>query len=133
MIPKTVIEKQIASLSSTLAPVPQKMQVWAEKNIFIKWGVLSRGKFHCLDCAHAWKPDAQKPSCQKYINCAQCNGKLKNAAMQSGAFQGNRVLRRFGCMRWISGRAHHLLTQEHEKELPADIFPQGSDAALDKR
>ncbi|MEN0009487.1 PcfJ domain-containing protein [Flavobacterium nitrogenifigens] len=77
MIPKTIIEKQITSLSGTLAPVPQKMQVWAEKNIFIKWGVLSRGKFHCLDCAHFWKPDAQKASCQKYINCDQCNGKLK--------------------------------------------------------
>ncbi|UUF12609.1 MULTISPECIES: PcfJ domain-containing protein [Flavobacterium] len=77
MIPKTIIEKQIVSFSETLSPVSQKMQVWAEKNIFIKWGVLSRGKFHCLDCAHVWKPDAQKASCQKYINCTACNGKLK--------------------------------------------------------
>lgn len=77
MIPKTIIEKQIVSLSETLAPVSQKMQVWAEKNIFIKWGVLSRGKFHCLDCANSWKPDAQKASCQKYINCTACSGKLK--------------------------------------------------------
>lgn len=77
MIPKTVIEKQIVSLSVTLSPVFEKMQIWAEKNIFIKWGVLSRGKFHCLDCAHSWKPDAQKASCQKYINCTACRGKLK--------------------------------------------------------
>jgi len=77
MIPKTTIEKQIVSLSETLAPVTQKMQVWTEKNIFLKWGVLSRGKFHCLDCAHSWKPDALKASCQKYINCTSCNGKLK--------------------------------------------------------
>ncbi len=77
MIPKTVIEKQIVSLSVTLSPVSEKMQIWAEKNIFIKWGVLSRGKFHCLDCAHSWKPDAQKASCQKYINCTACRGKLK--------------------------------------------------------
>ncbi|MHC0444760.1 PcfJ domain-containing protein [Flavobacterium sp. 3-218] len=77
MIPKTTIEKQITALSETLAPVTQKMQVWAEKNIFLKWGVLSRGKFHCLDCAHSWKPDALKASCQKYINCNACNGKLK--------------------------------------------------------
>ncbi|MBS7253344.1 PcfJ domain-containing protein [Flavobacterium branchiicola] len=77
MIPKTIIEKQITSLSETLLPVSQKMQVWAEKNIFIKWGVLSRGKFHCLDCSHSWKPDAQKASCQKYINCTACSGKLK--------------------------------------------------------
>lgn len=77
MIPKTIIEKQIVSLSETLAPVTKKMQVWAEKNIFIKWGVLSREKFHCLDCAHSWKPDAQKASCQKYINCTACSGKLK--------------------------------------------------------
>lgn len=77
MIPKTIIEKKITAMSETLAPVTQKMQVWAEKNIFLKWGVLSRGKFHCLDCAHSWKPDAQKASCQKYINCSACNGKLK--------------------------------------------------------
>lgn len=77
MIPKTIIEKQIVSLSETLSPVSQNMQVWAEKNIFIKWGVLSRGKFHCLDCTHSWKPDAQKASCQKYINCTACRGKLK--------------------------------------------------------
>ncbi|WP_289058439.1 PcfJ domain-containing protein [uncultured Flavobacterium sp.] len=77
MIPKTAIEKEIVSLSETLAPVAQKMQGWAEKNIFLKWGVLSRGKFHCLDCAHSWKPDAMKESCQRYINCSSCNGKLK--------------------------------------------------------
>ena len=77
MIPKTIIEKQIVSLSVTLSPVSHKMQIWAEKNIFIKWGVLSRGKFHCLDCAHSWKPDAQKASCQKYITCTACKGKLK--------------------------------------------------------
>ncbi|WP_144214029.1 PcfJ domain-containing protein [Flavobacterium anhuiense] len=77
MIPKTTIEKQIASLSETLTPISEKMQIWAEKNIFIKWGVLSRGKFHCLDCAHSWKPDAKKASCQKYINCTACKGRLK--------------------------------------------------------
>jgi hypothetical protein len=77
MIAKTIIEKQIVSLSETLSPVTLKMQIWAEKNIFLKWSVLSRGKFHCLDCAHSWKPDAQKASCQKYINCTACRGKLK--------------------------------------------------------
>jgi len=87
MIPKTIIEKQITSLSGTLAPVPQKIQVWAEKNIFIKWGVLSRGKFHCLDCAHAWKPDAQKASCQKYINCKACRGKLKMQQCNQAQFK----------------------------------------------
>ncbi|MEL1254101.1 PcfJ domain-containing protein [Flavobacterium sp. DGU38] len=77
MIPKTIIEKQITGLSASLAPVTGKMQSWAEKNIFLKWGVLSRGKFHCLECSHIWKPDGQKASCQKYIRCSACGGKLK--------------------------------------------------------
>lgn len=77
MMPKTAIEKEITGLSGTLESVTEKMQHWAEKNIFLKWGVLSRGKFHCLDCAHSWKPDEQKVSCQKYMNCTSCRGKLR--------------------------------------------------------
>jgi len=77
MTPKTAIEKEITGLSATLAPVTERMQLWAEKNIFLKWGVLSRGKFHCLECMHSWKPDAQKSSCQKYMNCTACRGRLR--------------------------------------------------------
>ncbi|WP_347052257.1 PcfJ domain-containing protein [Flavobacterium olei] len=77
MTPKTTIEKELTGLSETLAPVNERMKRWAEKNIFLKWGVLSRGKFHCLECAHCWKPDAQKASCQKYMNCTACRGKLR--------------------------------------------------------
>lgn len=77
MIPKTVIEKEISALSNTLAPITSQMHKWAEKNIFLKWAVLSRGKFHCLECSHSWKPDSQSQSCQKFIKCASCQGKLK--------------------------------------------------------
>ncbi|UUW08659.1 PcfJ domain-containing protein [Flavobacterium plurextorum] len=77
MTPKTLVEKEICSLSSTLAPVTSQMHQWAEKNIFLKWAVLSRGKFHCLECTHAWKPDSESQSCQNYINCTACQGKLK--------------------------------------------------------
>ncbi|WP_409415734.1 PcfJ domain-containing protein [Flavobacterium sp. PS2] len=77
MIPKTIIEKQIADLSSTLKPINEQMHAWAEKSIFLKWGVLSRGKFHCLECAHCWKPESQSKSCDKFIKCAACGGKLK--------------------------------------------------------
>ncbi|WP_343697149.1 PcfJ domain-containing protein [Flavobacterium sp.] len=77
MIPKTIIEKQITALSASLAPVPNEFIAWAEKSIFLKWGVLSRGKFHCLDCSHTWKPDSAKAECQNYIKCAGCRGKLK--------------------------------------------------------
>lgn len=76
MIPKTVIEKQLTGLSASLSAVTPKMELWAEKNIFLKWGVLSRGKFHCLECSHTWKPDALKASCKKYIKCTACRGKL---------------------------------------------------------
>jgi len=77
MIPKTAIEKEISSLSADLAPITMKMHRWAEKNIFLKWAVLSRGKFHCLDCTHSWKPDSESQSCQKYIACTACQGRLK--------------------------------------------------------
>jgi len=77
MTPKTTIEKELTGLCETLAPVNERMKRWAEKNIFLKWGVLSRGKFQCLECAHCWKADAQKACCQKYINCDACRGKLK--------------------------------------------------------
>lgn len=77
MIPKTIIEKEISHLSSTLKPISTEMQNWAEKSIFLKWGVLSRGKFHCLECTHSWKPESQSKSCQKYIKCTACEGRLK--------------------------------------------------------
>ncbi|KIA95652.1 MULTISPECIES: PcfJ domain-containing protein [unclassified Flavobacterium] len=77
MTPKTNIEKEITQLSSTLKPITAQMQTWAEKSIFLKWGVLSRGKFHCLECAHSWKPKSQSKSCEKFIKCTTCTGKLK--------------------------------------------------------
>jgi len=77
MIPKTAIEKEISALSVSLSPITSHMQLWAERNIFLKWAVLSRGKFHCLECTHSWKPDSQSQSCQNYINCTACQGRLK--------------------------------------------------------
>lgn len=77
MKPKTIIEKEISELSSSLKPIIPVVNSWAEKTIFLKWGVLSRGKFHCLECKHSWKPDSQKQSCQNYIKCNACHGKLK--------------------------------------------------------
>lgn len=77
MIPKTVIEKEISALSNSLAPITAQMNLWAEKNIFLKWAVLSRGKFHCLQCTHSWKPNSESQSCQKFIRCTSCLGRLK--------------------------------------------------------
>lgn len=77
MIPKTIIEKQITQLSSILKPISAQVQQWAEKSIFLKWGVLSRGKFHCLECMHSWKPSSHNTSCGKFIKCSACQGKLK--------------------------------------------------------
>lgn len=77
MIPKTIVEKEITQLSTTLNPITSEMQTWAEKSIFLKWGVLSRGKFHCLECSHSWKPESQSKSCEKYIKCTACQGRLK--------------------------------------------------------
>jgi hypothetical protein len=76
MKPKTLLEKEIVALSATLTPISAEMHSWAEKSIFLKWGVLSRGKFHCLDCMHSWKPDSEK-KLQQFTKCTTCNGKLK--------------------------------------------------------
>ncbi|WP_343706388.1 PcfJ domain-containing protein [Flavobacterium sp.] len=76
MTPKTIIEKEITALSASLAPISTAVQRWAEKTVFLKWGVLSRGRFHCLDCTHSWKPDSPKP-CNKYTKCTACGGRLK--------------------------------------------------------
>jgi len=76
MIPKTIVEKQLAALSASLAPTGEEVFTWAEQNIFLKWGVLSRSKFYCLDCSHVWKPSC-KSTCDKFTTCPACKGKLK--------------------------------------------------------
>jgi len=76
MIPKTHIEKQLTALSSSLAPIRPEVFTWAEQNIFLKWGVLSRSKFYCLQCTHVWKPSCQS-TCAKFTSCPACAGKLK--------------------------------------------------------
>lgn len=76
MKPQTATEKHITTLSGSIAPIPLEMHSWAEKSIFEKWGVLSRGKFHCLDCGHSWKPQCAKESA-KFTKCTSCRGKLK--------------------------------------------------------
>lgn len=76
MKPNTITEKHITALSQSLAPITSEVQSWAEQNIFLKWVVLSRGKFHCLDCGHCWKPESKEQSL-KFTKCTACKGKLK--------------------------------------------------------
>lgn len=76
MIPKTNIEKQLTELSASLCPITAQACTWAEKNLFLNWGVLSRGKFYCLQCAHSWKPSCQSAS-SNFTQCTACKGKLK--------------------------------------------------------
>lgn len=87
MTPKTLKEREITALSASLAPVSVKVHLWAEKSVFLKWGVISRGKFHCLDCMHSWKPDIKKPECQNYTKCASCLGKLKMQPYNKTSFK----------------------------------------------
>jgi len=76
MIPKTNIEKKLTALSAALAPLKPEVFTWAEQHIFLKWGVLSRSKFYCLQCTHLWKPSC-KSTCAKYTACPACGGRLK--------------------------------------------------------
>lgn len=87
MTPKTAQELEITALSASLAPLCQEMHLWAEKSVFLKWGVLSRGRFHCLDCMHTWKPDRRTKSCLKFTKCASCGGKLKMFAYNQVQFR----------------------------------------------
>lgn len=76
MTPKTIIEKQLTALSASFAPIKPEVFTWAEQHIFLKWGVLSRSKFYCLQCTHIWKPSCQS-TCAKFTSCPACQGKLK--------------------------------------------------------
>lgn len=76
MIPKTNLEKQLTALSFSLLKIKPEVYAWAEKNIFLKWGVLSRSKFYCLECAHVWKP-TDPNTCSKFTACSTCKAKLK--------------------------------------------------------
>ena len=76
MTPKTIIEKQLTALSASLAPIREEVFTWAEQTIFLKWGVLSRSRFYCLDCTHVWKPSCQS-TCAKFTSCPACAGRLK--------------------------------------------------------
>ncbi|WP_427874083.1 PcfJ domain-containing protein [Flavobacterium sp. MMS24-S5] len=76
MTPKTIIEKQLTALSASLAPIREEVFTWAEQTIFLKWGVLSRSRFYCLDCAHVWKP-SYPTTCARFTSCPACAGRLK--------------------------------------------------------
>ncbi|MBW1655947.1 PcfJ domain-containing protein [Flavobacterium quisquiliarum] len=76
MTPKTIIEKQLTALSASLAPIREEVFTWAEQTIFLKWGVLSRSRFYCLDCTHVWKPSCPT-TCAKFTSCPACAGRLK--------------------------------------------------------
>ncbi|OIV41695.1 PcfJ domain-containing protein [Flavobacterium johnsoniae] len=76
MIPKTIIEKQLTAISASLPAIKPEVFLWAEQNIFLKWGVLSHSKFYCLQCAHVWKPSCQS-ACDKFTTCPACMGRLK--------------------------------------------------------
>lgn len=86
MTPKTIIEKRLTALSGSLAPIRPEVYRWAEKNIFLNWAVLSRGKFYCLECAHSWKP-SESASCCKFTNCIHCKAKLKMQAYNQMHFK----------------------------------------------
>lgn len=77
MKPKTSLEYNITALSATLDSITEKQQIWAQKKIFLNWGVISRNKFHCLECSYVWKEESNKPINPKTIHCPSCLKKLK--------------------------------------------------------
>ncbi|WP_264529239.1 hypothetical protein [Flavobacterium sp. N502540] len=132
MTPKTIIEKEIAELSQSLAPLTPQMQAWAEKNIFLKWGVLSKGRFHCLDCAQSWKPDPKDPSCDKFTKCKACRGALKMFGRNQPDFRKieySAVLDTKSSYQIVRIICSH---KKMKKKTSARLLAQGSDAALDK-
>jgi DNA-directed RNA polymerase subunit RPC12/RpoP len=73
MKPKTALQKQIVELSSQLPKITAEQEKYSSEKSFLKWGVISRGKNNCLECAHIWKEDKPKAK----VICPNCNSKLK--------------------------------------------------------
>lgn len=73
MKPTTRFQKKVTEFKALLSPVTEKQEIWATKNIFECYGVVSRNKHVCLECNHVWKQEEQV----KNIVCPECKSKLK--------------------------------------------------------
>ncbi|AXB57709.1 PcfJ domain-containing protein [Flavobacterium fluviale] len=134
MIPKTIIEKQLTSFSASLAPIRPEVFNWAERNIFLKWSVLSRSKFYCLECAHVWKPSCPN-TCDKFTTCPACAGKLKMQAYNQVHFKETEYFAvvdtyaGFQVVRLVSAHKHmkknFIPTYFHKEVMQHWISPKG--------
>ncbi|WP_017496430.1 PcfJ domain-containing protein [Flavobacterium sp. WG21] len=134
MIPKTNLEKQLTALSASLPKIKPEVYVWAEKNIFLKWGVLSRSKFYCLECAHIWKP-TDPNTCSKFTACSTCKEKLKMQSYNQVHFKEleySAVLQTYGgfqVIRIICSQKHmkknFTPTYSHNEVMQHWISPEG--------
>jgi len=73
MKPKTALQKKVVELSSQLPKISEEQKNYSTENSFLQWGVISRNKINCLECAHVWKPT----KISKSPKCPNCNNKLK--------------------------------------------------------
>jgi len=85
MKPKTALQRQVVELSSQLPSITENHKNWSSEKIFLKWGVISRNKLNCLECAHIWKIESKKEP--KKIKCPNCNNILKIHGQNQVNFQ----------------------------------------------
>lgn len=87
MKPKNALQRQIVELSKTLPIITEDQKKYSENKSFQSWGVISRNKFHCLECGSNWlnkeiesktkdKPLVTTKKTEK-LQCPNCNKKIK--------------------------------------------------------
>jgi hypothetical protein len=77
MKPKKELQKKIVELSVQLPKITEKQKDWFSGSAFLKWGVVSRSKSYCLECAHAWKNGKKEKVDLKKSVCPNCGNTLK--------------------------------------------------------
>lgn len=85
MKPKTALQKLVVELKEELPPITDSQFLYAEKNVFDKWGVISRNKIHCLECAHNWKLEKNEVI-TKSVHCPNCDSLLKMQGQNATVF-----------------------------------------------
>jgi hypothetical protein len=89
MKPKTILQKQVVSLSAKLPKITQTHKNWAIKNLFSYRAARLKTRIYCLECSHTWKDDSQSwhneitgvscPSCHKDLKMYSHNGDCKSS------------------------------------------------------
>jgi DNA-directed RNA polymerase subunit RPC12/RpoP len=77
MIPKTELQKKVASLSRTLPKISRVIKQWGLENCYTGQAVRSRNNLYCLECGHKWKDKSVLISTLTGCTCPKCGKRLE--------------------------------------------------------